>query len=233
MDLMKQMKKTTTTGRKKIEIKEIDKDSNKQVTFSKRRTGLFKKASELCVLCNAQIAIIVFSPADKAFCFGQPNVEAVLRRYQTTEDRRGEEPVRAASEAGSSVSSYEELNRQHEEAVRALEMEKQQMEEIENVATVWDRGNWWDEPIGEMDLDQLEQYVMAMHELRRKVAEKADDFMRVAIMQPPVPSLYGESSLGGLLHGGGDGAGGCYGGFANQFGGGGGLVAYHHDKFEF
>ncbi|XP_028788381.1 agamous-like MADS-box protein AGL62 [Neltuma alba] len=219
MDIIKQTKKSTTTGRKKIEIKEIDKDSNKQVTFSKRRTGLFKKASELCVLCNAQIAMIVFSPADKAFCFGQPNVEAVLRRYL----RGGAEDNNDASEFSSA--SYEELNRQHEEAARALEMEKQQLEEIENVAKVWNRGNWWDEPIDEMDLDELEQYVAAMHELRRKVAEKADELMRVSIM-PSVPSFYGESSLGGLLIGGGGG----YGGFPNQFGGG--LVAYH-DKFEF
>ncbi|XP_054778091.1 agamous-like MADS-box protein AGL61 [Prosopis cineraria] len=226
MDLLKQTKKTTTTGRKKIEIKEIDKDSNKQVTFSKRRTGLFKKASELCVLCNAQVAMIVFSPADKAFCFGQPNVEAVLLRYLRGGTEDHDEPAIRQAASETSPVYYEELNRQHEEAVKALEMEKQQLEEIENVAKVWNRGNWWDEPIDEMDLDQLEQYVVAMHELRRKAAEKADEMMRVAIM-PSVPSFYGESSLGGLLNGGGG-----YGGFANNQFGGGGLVAYH-DKFEF
>ncbi|OWM64770.1 hypothetical protein CDL15_Pgr028487 [Punica granatum] len=68
-------------GRKKIEIKRIANKSNQQVTFSKRRTGMFKKASELSILCGAQVAIIVFSPVHKIFCFGHPSVEAVLNRY--------------------------------------------------------------------------------------------------------------------------------------------------------
>lgn len=217
MDIIvkQETKKITTTGRKKIEIKEIVKDSNKQVTFSKRRTGLFKKASELCILCNAQIAIIVFSPADKAFCFGQPSVEALIRRYEGT-----------TCEVGPTV-SYEELDRQHEEAVRSLEMEKRQLEEIENVNKVLNRGSWWDEPIDEMDFDQLEQYLMAMHELKRKVSEKADEFMSISMM--PV-SFYTESSLReAYISSGGVGYGA---GFANKFpNSGGGLVSYE-DKFE-
>ncbi|KAL9317338.1 hypothetical protein ACSQ67_013855 [Phaseolus vulgaris] len=49
-------------GRQKIEMKKMSKESNLQVTFSKRRTGLFKKASELCTLCAADVALVVFSP---------------------------------------------------------------------------------------------------------------------------------------------------------------------------
>lgn len=75
------MEKKKNTGRKKIVIKKIEKCSNKQVTFSKRRAGLFKKASELCILCNVNIAIIVFSPAEKLFCFGHPDVEGIVGRY--------------------------------------------------------------------------------------------------------------------------------------------------------
>jgi len=72
IDALKQQKKKA--GRKKIEIKKIEKSTNKQVTFSKRRTGLFKKASELCILCDVSVAIIVFSPAEKLFCFGHPDL---------------------------------------------------------------------------------------------------------------------------------------------------------------
>ncbi|KAF4379402.1 hypothetical protein G4B88_022492 [Cannabis sativa] len=46
--------KRTTQGRQKIEIKKLEKKSNKQVTFSKRRSGLFKKAAELSVLCGSE-----------------------------------------------------------------------------------------------------------------------------------------------------------------------------------
>src|ERR1044072_811820 len=68
-------------GRKKIEIEEITDESRLQVTFSKRRAVLFKKASELCTLCDAEIALIIFSPGGKIFSFGHPNVEAIIQRY--------------------------------------------------------------------------------------------------------------------------------------------------------
>ncbi|KAI9079255.1 hypothetical protein K1719_038740 [Acacia pycnantha] len=47
--------------RKRIEIKKIDHITARQVTFSKRRRGLFKKAKELATLCDAEIGLIVFS----------------------------------------------------------------------------------------------------------------------------------------------------------------------------
>ncbi|EFH63300.1 predicted protein [Arabidopsis lyrata subsp. lyrata] len=61
-------------GRRKIEIEKIKNQSNLQVTFSKRRSGLFKKASELRTLCDAEIAIIVFSPGGKVYSFRHPNM---------------------------------------------------------------------------------------------------------------------------------------------------------------
>ena len=48
-------------GRGKIEIKRIENTTSRQVTFGKRRNGLLKKAYELSVLCDAEVALIVFS----------------------------------------------------------------------------------------------------------------------------------------------------------------------------
>lgn len=48
-------------GRGRIEIKRIENTTNRQVTFCKRRNGLLKKAYELSVLCDAEVALIVFS----------------------------------------------------------------------------------------------------------------------------------------------------------------------------
>lgn len=48
-------------GRGKIEIKRIENTTNRQVTFCKRRNGLLKKAYELSVLCDAEVALVVFS----------------------------------------------------------------------------------------------------------------------------------------------------------------------------
>ncbi|XP_027169413.1 MADS-box transcription factor 47-like [Coffea eugenioides] len=55
--------------REKIKIKKIDNITARQVTFSKRRRGLFKKAEELAVLCDADVALIIFSAIGKLFEF--------------------------------------------------------------------------------------------------------------------------------------------------------------------
>ncbi|RVW92258.1 Agamous-like MADS-box protein AGL62 [Vitis vinifera] len=49
--------------RQKIKIKKIEKKRSLEVTFSERRTGLFKKAGELYFLCSVEAAVIVFSPS--------------------------------------------------------------------------------------------------------------------------------------------------------------------------
>lgn len=54
-------------GRGKIEIKRIENTTTRQVTFSKRRTGLLKKTNELSVFCDAQIGLIIFSSTGKLF----------------------------------------------------------------------------------------------------------------------------------------------------------------------
>ncbi|CAH9135537.1 unnamed protein product [Cuscuta epithymum] len=57
----------TTTARGKIEIKRIENTTNRQVTFCKRRNGLLKKAYELSVLCDAEVALIVFSTRGRLY----------------------------------------------------------------------------------------------------------------------------------------------------------------------
>ncbi|KAB2633629.1 MADS-box protein CMB1-like [Pyrus ussuriensis x Pyrus communis] len=56
-------------GRGKVELKRIENKSNRQVTFSKRRNGLLKKAFELSVLCDAEVALIIFSGRGKLYEF--------------------------------------------------------------------------------------------------------------------------------------------------------------------
>jgi hypothetical protein len=66
---------------------EMVQDMNtRQVTFSKRRTGLFKKASELATLCNAELGIVVFSPGGKPFSYGKPNLDSVAERFMREYD---------------------------------------------------------------------------------------------------------------------------------------------------
>ncbi|KAL2522437.1 AGAMOUS-like 29 [Forsythia ovata] len=53
----------------------------RRVTFSKRKSGLFKKASELSILTGAHVAIIVFLPGGNPFSFGFPSVNTAINRF--------------------------------------------------------------------------------------------------------------------------------------------------------
>ncbi|KAK3002709.1 hypothetical protein RJ639_019197 [Escallonia herrerae] len=52
-------------GRGRVQLKRIENKINRQVTFSKRRSGLLKKANEISILCDAEVALIVFSTKGK------------------------------------------------------------------------------------------------------------------------------------------------------------------------
>ncbi|EOY23935.1 K-box region and MADS-box transcription factor family protein isoform 2 [Theobroma cacao] len=71
-------------GRSKIEMKLIEDTTNRQVTFSKFRAGLLKKAHEVSVLCDAEIGLIIFSSTGELFdyCTQPLSMEQIIERYQ-------------------------------------------------------------------------------------------------------------------------------------------------------
>ncbi|GAA0169925.1 MADS box transcription factor [Lithospermum erythrorhizon] len=87
-------------GRGRVELKRIENKVSRQVTFSKRRTGLLKKANEISVLCDAEVALIVFSTKGKLYEYSSDSrMEGTLEKY---ERYTYAEKTLAASNAGSS-----------------------------------------------------------------------------------------------------------------------------------
>ncbi|KAL6888456.1 hypothetical protein ACP4OV_009482 [Aristida adscensionis] len=80
-------------GRGKIEIKRIENATNRQVTFSKRRGGLLKKANELAVLCDARVGVVIFSSTGKMFEYCSPtcSLRELIEQYQNTTNNHFEE----------------------------------------------------------------------------------------------------------------------------------------------
>ncbi|XP_062924568.1 myocyte enhancer factor 2cb isoform X13 [Mobula hypostoma] len=68
-------------GRKKIQITRIMDERNRQVTFTKRKFGLMKKAYELSVLCDCEIALIIFNSTNKLFQYASTDMDKVLLKY--------------------------------------------------------------------------------------------------------------------------------------------------------
>ncbi|KAL2227134.1 UNVERIFIED_CONTAM: MADS-box protein SOC1 [Sesamum indicum] len=69
-------------------MKRIENASSRQVTFSKRRNGLLKKAYELSVLCDAEVALIIFSQKGRLYEFSSSNMQKTVQRYlEVTRER--------------------------------------------------------------------------------------------------------------------------------------------------
>ncbi|XBI67699.1 MADS-box transcription factor 51-like isoform X1 [Triticum urartu] len=68
--------------RGRVELRRIEDRTSRQVRFSKRRAGLFKKAFELSLLCDAEVALLVFSPAGKLYEYASSSIEGTYDRYQ-------------------------------------------------------------------------------------------------------------------------------------------------------
>eukprot|EP00898_Chlorokybus_atmophyticus_P001014 jgi/Chlat1/1913/Chrsp149S00119 len=70
-------------GRKKIRIERIADERNRQVTFTKRKNGLMKKAMELSVLCDCDIALVIFNSNNKLFQYCSSEMDTILGKYST------------------------------------------------------------------------------------------------------------------------------------------------------
>ncbi|GLJ23996.1 hypothetical protein SUGI_0456850 [Cryptomeria japonica] len=69
-------------GRGKVVLQRIENKINRQVTFSKRRQGILKKAQELAVLCDAEVALVIISAKGKVYDYGNVGTHKTLERYQ-------------------------------------------------------------------------------------------------------------------------------------------------------
>ncbi|GAY64389.1 hypothetical protein CUMW_233160 [Citrus unshiu] len=170
-----------TKGRQKIEM---------IITFSKRRSGIYKNASELVTLTGSEIAIVVFSQSGKPYTFGHPSVEAVANRFlgmnQLPNDNIHSLVV------GHRQVRINELNQQHNELRRQLDEEKEQ----EKILTQMRRGKetqprMWETPVDEHNLQEQLQMDSAVDDLHQIFLAKLNERAAAAAASSPVaPSLY-------------------------------------------
>ncbi|XAR72900.1 hypothetical protein NMG60_11019693 [Bertholletia excelsa] len=193
--------KKVTQGRQKIEIKKIENVSNRQVTFSKRRSGLFKKASELCVLTGAEVVVIVKSPGKRTFAFGHPSLDTVIDRYLSGSD--------AAAAGDPPLAAARAFNERYAEVARELDGEKRRKMAIEEAAAAGGSvGFWWQAVVEEIGVSKLEQYAAALEELKKNVGMRIDEMMLVkASSSAVVPARFGGLKTSGSFAGSGDDVG--------------------------
>ncbi|XP_075492648.1 agamous-like MADS-box protein AGL13 [Primulina tabacum] len=120
-------------GRRKVPMAKMENEANLQVTFSKRRNGLFKKASEISTRCGAESALVVYSPGGKPFSFGHPNVERVISRFLDEDDHNSpptaDELIALENERHMIANANAELNG----VVDQMDVAKNQAKELEQI----------------------------------------------------------------------------------------------------
>lgn len=151
-----------TKGRQKIEIKKIENDSERQVTFSKRKSGVFKKASEMATLCSTEVGVVVFSESGKPFSYGNPSIESVAHRFiQQQQNQNQNDDAHFMIEAHHQARD-DGIIRMHNELESQLEVDRyrsKELQEREKAKASEDQGGpgWWNQPIEGLDLAGLKQ----------------------------------------------------------------------------
>ncbi|XP_057425368.1 agamous-like MADS-box protein AGL62 [Lotus japonicus] len=179
-------KRNTTTITMEKKKTQADKRRN-QLSFSKRRNGLFNKLTELSILCQSETALIVTSKNNdggggEIFACGYPSPDAVIRRFLTG----GKAPLPAQRWREEKVeahrSEYEGMQERLKEEQRKLQAI---IEEKENKGFVFP--SWWETPIDDMGLDSVEQLKNSMEILKLNLIARQRYCEMIPLVAPPPP----------------------------------------------
>ncbi|XP_062217675.1 agamous-like MADS-box protein AGL29 [Phragmites australis] len=175
------LKGKASLGRQKIEIKPIQNEEARQVCFSKRRQGLFKKASELSILCGAMIGAIVFSKSDS------PD--------------NGPTSGGENHDSGDVTETVHRLNVQYMELQELVETEKKRKERVQE-ATEKEMGGrlmrWLNAKVSELGLDELQEFHKELEAIHGVVLGKVNQVLLDARETPrslPQPPMDTASAL--------------------------------------
>ncbi|XP_021296588.1 MADS-box transcription factor 6-like isoform X2 [Herrania umbratica] len=159
-------------GRGKVVLERIENKINRQVTFSKRRNGMLKKAYELSVLCDAEVALIIFSSRGKLSEFGSSTVSQTLEKYW---QHRYTSDVHFADETQTLYQEVLRLKAKHESlqlSQRRLlgeELEELSMKELYNIEKQVDRA------LTQARQKKVQLLLERMEELRKREVELEDE----------------------------------------------------------
>ncbi|KAK8489802.1 hypothetical protein V6N13_078124 [Hibiscus sabdariffa] len=153
----------------------VKDSSSRQVTFSKRRTGLFKKANELATLCAAQVAIVVFSPGGKPYSFGHPSVEVVAERFLNQDGKRRVSIPGQVVDQSQGEAKVGRLGRQLNTVLTLLQAETKRGEVLNEAIRESRRKLKHPKPIKELDLDELLEMKESMEEFHENVRGRVSE----------------------------------------------------------
>ncbi|KAG0303536.1 transcription factor of the MADS box [Linnemannia gamsii] len=107
-------------GRRKIKIEYIEDKSRRHITFSKRKSGIMKKAFELSTLTGTQVLLLVVSETGLVYTFTTPKLQPLVTKAE------GKNLIQACLHAPDKETSPEAQDQASPEATPAPEYEDPQ-----------------------------------------------------------------------------------------------------------
>lgn len=181
--------KKTSKGRQKIEYRRIENKARRQATQCKRKGGIFKKGSELRLLCGADVAVVVFSKKQmqaqgdgvrvaaggNVFAMGTPSVDHVLRRFAALPGRSGLEDAGAVAAERAAVEARVREVKETEALVKAEEARMQAIEhKVLQAVEAAGRRFWWEVDVEALGEAELPEFARALQRLRDSVQLQAN-----------------------------------------------------------
>ncbi|XP_075507685.1 agamous-like MADS-box protein AGL29 [Primulina tabacum] len=171
-------------GRQKIPMQLIENQDDMYATFSKRRLGIYKKATELCTLCDVDIGIIMFSPTDVPYSFFHPRMDSVVSRSMN--------PGQPQSDFDRIIDSHthgkvEGMNQELDRIIASKDAEsvrwQRAMEEIRT------RNIWMRQRLDTLTLEQALLWRAWFKELKTRVTRRIEQIKNQASSSamPPLP----------------------------------------------
>ncbi|KAL2896184.1 Agamous-like MADS-box protein AGL8-like protein [Bienertia sinuspersici] len=180
-------------GRGKVELKRIENKISRQVTFSKRRSGLLKKAHEISVLCDAEVALIVFSTKGKLFEYASTDsssMERILERYERY--CYAERQVVAADSESQQETCWA---MEYPKLVSKLEVLQRNMSLLPDLSSAYDKfsrklrdqtsvpGHYVGEDVDSMSLRELQHLEQQLDIALKRIRGKKNQLMHESISQ--------------------------------------------------
>ncbi|KAK9287038.1 hypothetical protein L1049_015446 [Liquidambar formosana] len=175
-------------ARQKIPIKKIVNMTARQVTFSKRRRGLFKKAQELTTLCDAEIALIVFSATGKLFDYSSSSMKQVLERHNLHSEKL-EKLDRPSLELQLESNTYTALSKEVTDKTRELrqmsgeELQGLNVEELKKLEELLEAGL---SRVVETKGERIMKEISALHKKKAQLLEENERLRKQMENMPEV-----------------------------------------------
>ncbi|KAL0393892.1 UNVERIFIED_CONTAM: Agamous-like MADS-box protein [Sesamum latifolium] len=160
-----------TRGRQRIPMRLIQSQDDLYATFSKRRLGLYKKASELSTLCGVDIGVIIFSPTNNPYSFFHPSMESVVERYRNP-DQPPNDLARIVE--GHTRTRIEQLNKRLDEVLDMKDQIKEREKYLDEVDKTRPKG-WWEQPVESLNAQQVKEWKAWFGELHARVTSRIEE----------------------------------------------------------